>query len=174
MPSSCSTAAISPNMGRTWSCSVAPDFTPSCIAHNSFKNKNRSMPCGRPRSTHRGAMKPTKIPKYNPALAACCAVLVAAACASAGQSTANPSPVASDGANPAPTTDPRIKVAAGFESNTIASVDGARELAALPNGDLLVGTNTYSLDIVPDAEGAGAAGATHVFVTLPDHWAQSV
>src|SRR5215472_9818022 len=111
---------------------------------------------------------------WSTALAACCAAIVAAACASAGQSTANPSPASSDGAHPAPTTDPRIKIADGFASSTIASVNGARELAALPNGDLLVGTNTYSLDIVPDAEGPGAAGTPHVFVTLPDHWAQSV
>lgn len=108
------------------------------------------------------------------ALGACGAAVVAAACASAEQSTANPSPASSDSANPAPTTDPRIEVAAGFASATIASVAGARELAALPNGDLLVGTATYSLDIVPNAEGPGAAQAPHVFVTLPDHWAQSV
>jgi glucose/arabinose dehydrogenase len=56
----------------------------------------------------------------------------------------------------------------------IATVGGARELAALPNGDLIVGTLGSSIAIVPNAESAGAAGAPATFATLPDSPAQGV
>jgi glucose/arabinose dehydrogenase len=74
----------------------------------------------------------------------------------------------------APTTNPNIHIASGFISNTIATVPSARELAPLPNGDLLVGTGQAQIYIVPDAESAGAAGDASVFITLPDTPAQSV
>lgn len=111
-------------------------------------------------------------------IAAAVVTAVVAACGNAGQSTSFarptsvPSPAGS--ASPAPTTDPRIKLAAGFASNTIASVSGARELAALPNGDLLVGTSGDTIAIVPDAEAAGAAGDASTFITLPDSPAQGI
>jgi glucose/arabinose dehydrogenase len=56
----------------------------------------------------------------------------------------------------------------------IATVGGARELAALPNGDLIVGTSGSSIAIVPNAESAGAAGAPATFAALPDSPAQGV
>ena len=111
-------------------------------------------------------------------LAALAATLVATACANAGQGTGMappttvPSPTGS--ASPAPTTDPRIKIATGFGSRTIASVSGARELVGLPNGDLLVGTSGDTLAIVPNAEAAGAAGPEQTFITLPDAPAQGI
>ena len=46
-----------------------------------------------------------------------------------------------------------ISVPSGFSIEIIAHVDGARELAAAPNGDLFVGTLGSSVDIIPDAEG---------------------
>jgi len=67
-----------------------------------------------------------------------------------------------------------IMLASGFTMATIASVPGARELAALPNGDLLVGTHGSQLYIVPNAENSGAASAAAVFITLPDSPAQGV
>jgi len=90
-----------------------------------------------------------------------------------GQGAA-PSPTPGGSSNPAPTTNPNIHIASGFVSNTIASVPSARELAALPNGDLLVGTSGAQIYIVPNAESAGAAGAASTFITLPDSPAQSV
>ena len=47
----------------------------------------------------------------------------------------------------------------GFTIETIASIGGARELAALPNGDLIVGTSGSDVYIVPDAEGAAGNAA---------------
>jgi glucose/arabinose dehydrogenase len=74
----------------------------------------------------------------------------------------------------APALDTRFQLASGFYGNTIASIAGARELAALPNGDLLVGTQGSSIYIIPNAEGAGAAGAPAVFATLSEDSATSV
>lgn len=111
-------------------------------------------------------------------LAPCAFAVVAAACANAGQGTslahptARPSPSAS--VSPAPTTDPRIQIASGFASSTIANVSGARELAGLPNGDLLVGTSGNTLVVVPNAEAAGSAGAPQIFIDLPDAPAQGI
>jgi glucose/arabinose dehydrogenase len=95
------------------------------------------------------------------------------------QATAAPAATASPGAtaSPAATASPTggaIALASGFSSSTIANVPGARELATLPNGDLLVGTGGSSLYIVPGADAAGASGAPHVFATLPDSYAEGV
>jgi glucose/arabinose dehydrogenase len=56
----------------------------------------------------------------------------------------------------------------------IASVEGARELATLPNGDVLVGTAGKSIEIVPDADAPSAAGKPAVFITLPEGPAEGV
>ena len=45
----------------------------------------------------------------------------------------------------------------------------ARELAALPNGDLLVGTKSNTVYIIPNAEGSGKAGSPSVFIQLSDN-----
>jgi glucose/arabinose dehydrogenase len=47
-------------------------------------------------------------------------------------------------------------------------------LAALPNGDLLVGTENSTVYIIPNAEADGATGAPKVFFTSTDSIAQSV
>ncbi|HEY0395413.1 MAG TPA: hypothetical protein VGD01_13025 [Candidatus Elarobacter sp.] len=75
---------------------------------------------------------------------------------------------------PAPAADPNLHVPAGFLVSKIASVGSARELAALPNGDLIVGTSGTSIMIVPNAESAGAAGAPATFASIPDAPAQGV
>lgn len=71
-------------------------------------------------------------------------------------------------------TNLHIQVASGFLWTTIATVPGARELAALPNGDLIVGTSGNQIYIVPNAESAGTPGSASVFITLPDTPAQGV
>ncbi len=65
-----------------------------------------------------------------------------------------------------------LHVPAGFAIEAIASVNGARELAALPDGNLLVGTRGRDVYIVPDAE--GAVGKPRVFATFDDEHASGV
>lgn len=64
-------------------------------------------------------------------------------------------------------TAPPLTVASGLQVETIAKVQGARELVALPNGDLLVGTLGNTVYIVPNADGSGAADAPQVFASAP-------
>ncbi len=90
----------------------------------------------------------------------------ASACSGAGLSTVTP--------GAAPPDPGAFKVATGFVVETIAAIDRARELAPLPNGDLLVATSGGNLYLVPGAEASGRAGAPVVFATLPDTPAQSV
>jgi glucose/arabinose dehydrogenase len=75
---------------------------------------------------------------------------------------------------PAPPADPALHVPPGFIVSKIAAVGGARQLAALPNGDLIVGTMGTSVVIVPNAESPGAAGTPSTFATLPDSPSQGV
>jgi len=67
-----------------------------------------------------------------------------------------------------------LSFAAGFYANVVANVGGARELAALPDGDLLVGTEGRSIAIVPNADGPGVAGPAQTFITLSEGPAASV
>jgi glucose/arabinose dehydrogenase len=59
-----------------------------------------------------------------------------------------------------------------FRIESIAQIDGPRELASLPNGDLIVGTRGSDLYIVPNAE--GAAGTPQVFASFDDALAAGV
>jgi glucose/arabinose dehydrogenase len=65
-----------------------------------------------------------------------------------------------------------LHVRSGFQIDTIASVQGARELAVLPNGDLIVGTHGSDVYIVPDAE--GNAEEPKVFAHFDDDLAAGV
>ncbi|HET6274944.1 MAG TPA: hypothetical protein VFE16_03260 [Candidatus Cybelea sp.] len=65
-----------------------------------------------------------------------------------------------------------LHVPAGFSIETIANVAGARELAALPNGDLLVGTRGSNVYLVPDAE--GATGKPVLYASFDDDHAAGV
>jgi len=67
---------------------------------------------------------------------------------------------------------PDLHTPKGFTVEQIAHIDGARELAPLPNGDLLVGTGGSDVYVVPDAE--GREGAPQVFATLDDQRASGV
>ena len=59
-------------------------------------------------------------------------------------------------------------LSSGFSIQQIATVDGARELAAAPNGDLFVGTSGQDVYIVPHADAAGSAGTPRVFAHFDD------
>lgn len=69
---------------------------------------------------------------------------------------------------------PALTVPTGFSLQVIAAVPGARQLAALPNGDLLVGTSGSSVYLVPNADRASGAGAPVVFTTINDAPVQGV
>jgi glucose/arabinose dehydrogenase len=67
-----------------------------------------------------------------------------------------------------------LTVPSGFTLDAIAAVAQARELAALPNGDLLVATSGTKIFIIPDAEGSGAPGAPATFATINDTPVQGI
>ncbi|MDP9000869.1 MAG: hypothetical protein M3O46_12240 [Myxococcota bacterium] len=69
---------------------------------------------------------------------------------------------------------PALTVPPGFTIQAIATVSQARQLAALPNGDLLVGTMGGAVYLVPNAEANGAPGAPVTFATMPEGPAQGV
>ena len=75
---------------------------------------------------------------------------------------------------PGSPSNQRIQVASGFLLTTIAAVPGARELASLPNGDLIVGTSGNQFYIIANAESAGLPAPAQLFITLPDSPAQGV
>lgn len=75
---------------------------------------------------------------------------------------------------PAPSSVAGLTVPSGFVLERIASVPAAREIAALPNGDLLVGTQGSNVYLVPDAEAAGAVGTPKIFATIDDAPAQGI
>jgi glucose/arabinose dehydrogenase len=100
---------------------------------------------------------------FNPTLTLLAALV---ACAGTASSTRNGAAVAAAAAAPG------LHASEGFAVETIARIDGARELAALPNGDLLVGTDGSDVYIVTNAE--DHPGAPQVFATLDDAWAAGV
>jgi glucose/arabinose dehydrogenase len=69
---------------------------------------------------------------------------------------------------------PALTVSSGFTIQAIAYVLYARQLAALPNGDLLVGTLSSDVYLVPNAEASGAAGAAVKFATMAESPAQGI
>ena len=74
--------------------------------------------------------------------------------------------------NPAGPTPPApnaaFTVPSAFTLETVAAIDGAREVAALPNGDLLVATQGNNVYLVPNAEAVGNAGTPVVFTAIND------
>ena len=59
-----------------------------------------------------------------------------------------------------------LQVADGLHIAVVAHVKRARELAVLPDGDLLVGTSGSTVALVPYAN--GSYGAPHTFVSISD------
>jgi glucose/arabinose dehydrogenase len=92
--------------------------------------------------------------------------LAPSACSGATPSTFTP--------GPAPATASGLTIPAGLRIDKIASVTAARQLAALPNGDLLVATDNSQIYIVPDADDSGAAGAPTVFADIADAPSQGI
>ena len=68
---------------------------------------------------------------------------------------------------PTSTAAAGIAVAHGVTIEQIATVPGARQLAALPNGDLIVGTRGTAIVIVPQAQNA-RADTPQTFATIDD------
>ena len=62
-----------------------------------------------------------------------------------------------------PNPPSQLTIPTGFKMEVIAQIGSARELAALPNGDLLVGTNGSSVYIIPSAEADAAPGKSQKF-----------
>jgi glucose/arabinose dehydrogenase len=93
--------------------------------------------------------------------------LGASACGG-GSGTSGPAAAAPSGGAGAPAPKPAagLTVPTGLHIETIASVPGARELAAAPSGDLFVGTTGSKVYIVQDAE--GTASSPHVFADVGD------
>jgi glucose/arabinose dehydrogenase len=79
---------------------------------------------------------------------------------------------ATPGLAPAPV--PGLVAPAGFTLERIAQVPGARELVALPNGDLLVATTSSSIYLVPNAESSGATGAPVEFANTGNAPSQGI
>jgi len=78
-------------------------------------------------------------------------------------------------AGPTPPAPPALVFPSAFALETVAAISGARELAALPNGDLLVGTSGDHVYLVPNAEAAsGNAGAPVSFTSVSDAPVQGV
>jgi glucose/arabinose dehydrogenase len=69
---------------------------------------------------------------------------------------------------------PALTVPPGFTIQAIAAVSQARELAALPNGDLLVATSGSAVYLVPNAEASAAPGAPVKFATMPESPAHGI
>lgn len=72
---------------------------------------------------------------------------------------------------PAP---PALVLPSGFALETLATIEGARHLVALPNGDLLVGTTSDTVYLVPGAEAEGASGSPVAFAKMPESNAHGV
>ncbi len=107
-----------------------------------------------------GGASATAGPSSPPKPAAGVTASAASACSGATSSRAP--------AGMAPSTPAGLGVPSGFTLQTIARIGGAREIAPLPNGDLIVGTGGSAVYIVPNAEAAAAAGAASVFATVND------
>jgi len=71
-------------------------------------------------------------------------------------------------------TPPALSVASGFKLEVIATIAQPRQLVALPNGDLLVGTTGTDVYLVPNAEASGLADAPVLFTSVADSPVQGV
>ena len=96
-------------------------------------------------------------------LLACALLAGCSAGASAGAPNAAPS---GDPGSPVLPADARLTVPTGFALSVVANVAGAHGLAFLPDGDLLVGSGSRAVSLVPQAD--AVAGTPHTFATFPD------
>jgi glucose/arabinose dehydrogenase len=103
-------------------------------------------------------------------LAAAAGAALLAGCGGGGGASAPPATSAAS----APAVPAQLQIPAGFTVTVIANVGTARELAALPNGDLLVGTLGTAIMRIPAADAAVSPQAPQTFATLADDKAASV
>jgi glucose/arabinose dehydrogenase len=93
--------------------------------------------------------------------------------------TASPTPAGTHSPTPVPTASPTatptpqpsvagIAAATGFAVSAIASLGSPRELAFLPNGDLLVGTSGSNLMLVPHPDVPTTAGTPVTFYSASE------
>ncbi|CAF0747505.1 unnamed protein product [Didymodactylos carnosus] len=75
---------------------------------------------------------------------------------------------------PVKSVDSRLKLPNGFKAEIVGNVGAAREIVALPNGDLIVGTSNTQIFIIANADGLSDPRAPQVFATLPDRPAHGV
>ena len=76
--------------------------------------------------------------------------------------------VQTTGTPSATTAAPAVTLPSGFTIEAIGTVDSARQLVALPNGDLLVSSKGNQVWIIPNAESSGSADAPVLFATSSD------
>ena len=92
--------------------------------------------------------------------------------------TASPVATGTPAAGPTPTMPPAansaLVFAPGFSGVVAGNVNGARELVSLPNGDLLIGTSSQTLYILPNADAPTSGGKPQPFITLSEGPAQGV
>lgn len=69
---------------------------------------------------------------------------------------------------------PALTLSPGFSIEVIATVDSARQLVALPNGDLLVSTRGTDVWIVPNAEATASPDAPILFTSVNDAPVQGI
>ncbi len=81
---------------------------------------------------------------------------------------ATPAPVLTPPPGPSPGPPAGLAVPVGLHIQRIAAVGGARELASLPNGDLLIATTGSTVALLPFAENTTGALAAHTFATIGD------
>jgi glucose/arabinose dehydrogenase len=80
-------------------------------------------------------------------------------------SSSTPAPTPTPG-GPSPQPAPGLRVPSGFALQVVGRVNGARELAAAPNGDLFVGTSGSNVYVIQNAEGQAANPA--IFANVGD------
>ncbi len=86
----------------------------------------------------------------------------------AADPSACPGTTLSTGATATAPGTPDLTIQSGLRLEVIARVNGARELAALPNGDLIVGTGGTGVFIVPHADLDDGTYAPIRFATIDD------
>ena len=92
----------------------------------------------------------------------------------ASSSSSGSSSGSSTGGVDTPINPNKLTVPTGFVGEVVATGVAARELATLPNGDLLVSTTSSDIYLLPNAEAQGAPGTIHKFITMTDDNANGV
>lgn len=98
-------------------------------------------------------------------------VMVVAACAVRGSGQSNTGPSAPDGSvatagDGGTTVSAGLTLPAGFAAEVIATIPNARQMAALPNGDLLVAALDTQVHLIAGAEGTPSVPS--VYFDIPD------